>query len=437
MLLYSLRLSDSRGWSAQVISAVWVLCLAIIVMILLTGCGMPEDRRVYSKLITFCRGIPLLLLVAGVRFMPVPPANVPDGEAEWGEMIWVGVIFLTLLVAVPWITQFSQFEVFKNVRDPFIEKLRERASAWFDENSTAESALKLENGVDIAFASFAALALNAYTLLSGLRSPGWFVLVYVVSLLALFGVWGLILEVWRLRTMATGTKFASIVPGVVVLVAAFFLLVPNVALDSISEGTESTPSDSGTGNPEFYWSDFGLFGVKVLILTLTTALPYIAARMYKRVIRVNLTPEGFAFTKRGEQYLEVDQKTHILRWQRGVAPKYGQRVYLSILDGSDEYVNLFIRFKTRGRGDQKRLVYDYSVLYEGKYFYVQGLEDSLRRKLIIIRNWLDGRGTVRPASMARYKVESGAIPPSEEGIPAPTFCMVALGVPPLLPDAYR
>lgn len=422
--LYSLRISGycSNGVCESVL---WASCLAVYLAGFIFGYRMPETSRVYGKLTTVCRGIPSLLLLIIERWIPAPSGASSD--AQLSDLIPLAILISTLLCAIPWLTQFSEFNAFKDVDDPFREKLSDSSVSWFENSATATSALKMENRVDMAFAYFSALALNAYNLLGGLRSLDWYLLVYILMLLFPFAAWWVLLEQWRSRTMATGSTLTSIFPAVVTLIVAFTLAAVNMVLDQNAQGAPS--GDAGR-------ADIYLFSVQVLILGLTTALPYVAAFIYKRSVQIELKAKGFVFAKNGRQYLEIDQENHLLRSERGVAPRCGQKLFFSILDETADHVGLSIRFKTRGFGKERRLVYDYSVLYEGREFYVQGLENPLRRVLVIALLWWEGRGTSKPADLARYKVENTAIDPGAYESSSPPFCLVTRGVPPIVSEGY-
>ena len=231
--LYSLRISGycSNGVCESVL---WASCLAVYLAGFFSGYRTPENIRVYGKLTTVCRGIPSLVLLIIERWIPVPSETSPD--AKLSDLIPLVIVIFSLLSAIPWITQFSRFNVYEDADDPFREKLSDSSASLFENISTATSALKLESRVDIAFASFSAFALNAYTLLGGLRSPEWFLLIYILTLLLLFFVWLLLLERWRSRIMANGSTSTSITSAVIISVAACTLIAVNLVLGQNAEG---------------------------------------------------------------------------------------------------------------------------------------------------------------------------------------------------------
>lgn len=228
--------------------------------------------------------------------------------------------------------------------------------------------------------------------------------------------------------MATGSTLTTITSALITLVVAFTLIAINLSLDLNAQEAESAQQTNR--------ADLNQFGSQILILVIVTALPFFAAQIYKWSVQIVLKPKGFAYVKRGREYLEVDQESHILRWERGAAPRFGQRIFLSILDETADNVSLSIRFKTQGFGRKRRLVYDYSVLYEAREFYVLGLENPLRRTLVIAVNWWEGRGTLKPADLARYKVERTEINPRSHEPSSSPFCLVTRGVPPIVSEKY-
>lgn len=358
--------------------AAWlgILSLILLSLALFLGAAISENlRNRQDQEIAKGWAVPFLLLFAYA-------IDIPDCQlaASLNPVTKLAILMAGFVAqfgaSLIYVWQFSS-PADQQISETYESEIARRNAEWLRSRVPSPVKEKAERRLDLAFAFFFAVIVNAGNLILPLEFKGVFLGIVVVLLVFGEVLWLSQLERWRVATGSRAVRGAE--EFTVVSTAIVMVLV--LAVDLYLNFADLT-------------SDWPLFVSKLVVISLTTALPFWGAKLYKRSVIPVLGTSDFGLATVGnDPFVVVDQTTQSVRTGAGEWPRWHRkyRLDLEIVDGSQEPLQWSIVWR-RQRGTSE-WQYDYSTLWQGKYFFLFDINPKWRSKLIEALHRCELRGS--------------------------------------------
>ena len=391
-----------------------ILSLLLLLLALFLGAAISENLRNREDR-DIAKGwvAPFLLLFAYA--MDIPDCQLAASSNPVTKLLILMAGFVAQFGAsLIYVRQFSS-PADQQISETYESEIARRNAEWLRSRVPSPVKEKAERRLDLAFAFFFAVIVNAGNLILPLEFKGIFLGIVVVLLVCGEVLWLSQLERWRAVTgsrAVRGAKEFAVIPVALVMVLA-------LAVDLYLDVSELA-------------TDWLLFGSKLVVIGLTTALPFWGATMYKRsVIPVLGTSDFGLATAENDPFVVVDQSTQSVRPGAGEWPRWHRkyRLDLEIVDGSQEPLHWSIVWRRQRATNEWK--YDYSTLWQGKYFFLFDIDPKWRSKLIEALHLCELRGSngfaagVNPRYMPSVEGEN-------QGESIATYQLCETRVPPLV-----
>lgn len=251
-----------------------------------------------------------------------------EGIGQWLEARSIDPYFVnyvvTGIVAVALSTIWlSQFKLSDEVIEGGAKSISDRkklaaAWKWSKDEAVAGDRRKADMSLDWAFAIFAALSFNAFSIVGSLDYPLYWIVFLAILILTSNWIWRRQLWKWRRTNRAHNYGLGDMSAWGLVVVGAGILFGLQGGLAALAEHPPLVEwIKEGTGGDQLGFEELGggftrkdliVFGFQLFIVVLTTSLPVAAALWYRRSLSAVFRAEGFAYALNGNPFLEVDQK---------------------------------------------------------------------------------------------------------------------------------
>lgn len=380
-----------HGWHYSVF--LWG-CVAVTWLALGLGLATCQEWRAHDLETTLCRFVPLgmMFILVGNNYSLIEGfahfMGVPISAFQSFDIVATFVILLPFLLI--WLNQFKIYGQFQDESPLGVaeQKLFNAAWSWAEVEAAEGERTRAERRDDWAFALLAAVVFNAFTLVGNLENPPAYLAITTGLVILLTVNWARTLQVWRkkMRANVIGV-WGELVWVILVVVGLAIFGVQGGLAAGVSETplVEKFNADLERGESlldgmdwKLTYSDSFLFLFQSILVSVTACLPIFASLLYRRSIELRLGKSGFSYWKNGQEFLRVDQQACSLTPLPVPAPPRRFSVTLKMLDNLASESVLTVHWK-RGRvKGAPTLVFNYAVLYSGRYSYIFGIESDLR-----------------------------------------------------------
>ena len=383
----------------------WVLFAAtsfllIIITFLWSLKRVPPHRHSYDTIGNLVLLLPVLLLFSLITLLPIKRRGSwienPDTFAPYVVIATFGALILTALIwETQFLTAYDRFTFLRSRDDRFRAQLLVEAENWISNYSGLSVESYARRRTDLTFTLLAALLLNAFTLLGSLERPFLFSVGYFIVTVVLLIVWSIRVGRWQKEAATLTGSWREVVYPVAVAFFGAALFIWNSALSSVEHrswismlfekeshlGPYPVIVSERTLEEIFAWSnvapksdvDLRIFGAQLVVVALTTAIPFMTHWLFRRPITRRMVPKGFEIQGRSGAILQVDQALGRIVAGDRKSPRFGRSISVDVLDGGADTVTWRSKWSPSGRGNARRYQYRYSVFTVGRHFYVVGL----------------------------------------------------------------
>lgn len=359
----------------QLAAGLGILSLILLLFALFLGAVISENLKNRQDL-DIVKGwvAPFLLLFAYA--IDIPDCQLTASLNSAAKLLILVAGFVAQFVAsLLYVWQFSS-PADQEIGETYMSEIARRNAGWLRSRVPGPVKEKAERRLDLAFAFFFAVIVNAGNLILPLDFKGVFLGVVAVLVVCGEVLWLSQLERWRRATGSRAVRGERDFTVIRIAVVAALVLAADLYLNLADLDT-----------------DWPLFVSKLVVICLTTTLPFWGAKMYKRsVIPVLGTADFGLATADNDPFLVVDQTTQTVRTGVGEWPRWRRkyRLDLEVVDGSHEPLRWSIVWRRQRATNEWQ--YDYSTLWQGDYFFIFGIGPKWRSKLIEALHFCELRG---------------------------------------------
>ena len=480
-----------RFWVERApISWIFVAAVFLYLVIYRTSWIIPDRYQTFSRLGNLRRMLPAFAFLAAATFWPVRNRGSWWDFVEDPGNVWIAVVFaISLLCALYWQSQFlinhSAETSVTDIKQQFRDALWLETHKWEKCYSGVAAAGRMRFRAEIYFSIFAALMFNLSAILLPLKNPFLYLPLVAGALILVLLLWLNSVSKWRFHSSAVSGEWRVYALPMVVCVVGIFVLVCNAGLtasgyqgllassaeeeraaqmdeagqarngkgvtasqsstevDGLGEAHTALPEvESGKSDRDVLEGadngnkDAWIFGLQVLGVGLTVAVPMLTVILYNRPAKIRTTRNGYRYTDRNGTFLEIDQSRATIFSGEDQSPWYGRTVSTTLIGPNREKIFWHSCWIPNRRIGERRYEYRYSVFEIGSKYHLVGLERGWRYWWVRFTKNLESKRLAKASEPCPYRAESSQKTAQEiQAMPQDGLVtLTAYGVIPYIPN---